>query len=100
MNYDLDMPPYIQDMADWLDDRHKVHPCNGESAFQGFEIMMAACRSAVARGKVTLPLGPGEPELEALKTRAAISVLPPGPPVSRPDLFMNSRFSNSSPATT
>ena len=20
MNYDLDMPPYIQEMADWLDD--------------------------------------------------------------------------------
>ncbi len=30
-------------------------------------IMMAACRSAVQRGKVMLPLGPGEPELEALK---------------------------------
>jgi hypothetical protein len=26
MNYDLDMPPYIQDMADWLDDDTKVHP--------------------------------------------------------------------------
>ena len=21
MNYDLDMPPYIQEMADWLDER-------------------------------------------------------------------------------
>jgi hypothetical protein len=29
--------------------------------------MMAACRSAVARAKITLPLGPGEPELEALQ---------------------------------
>jgi hypothetical protein len=29
--------------------------------------MMAAMRSVVERGKVTLPLGPGEPELEALK---------------------------------
>ena len=28
---------------------------------------MAACRSVVARGKVSLPLGPGEPELEALR---------------------------------
>jgi predicted dehydrogenase len=27
MNYDLDMPPYIQQMADWLDDDGKVHPC-------------------------------------------------------------------------
>ena len=67
MDYDHDMPPYIQDIADWLDDPDKVHPCNGETALRGFEIMMAACRSAVARGKITLPLGPGEPELEALR---------------------------------
>jgi predicted dehydrogenase len=67
MDYDHDMPPYIQEIADWLDDPAKVHPCNGETALQGFEIMMAACRSAVARGKIALPLGPGEPELEALQ---------------------------------
>jgi len=24
MNYDLDMPPYIQEMADWLDQRQKA----------------------------------------------------------------------------
>jgi hypothetical protein len=34
--------------------------------------MMAACRSAVRRGRVVLPLGPGEPELEGLK-----NALPP-----------------------
>jgi len=67
MDYDHDMPPYIQDIANWLDDPKQVHPCNGETALKGFEIMMAACRSAVQRGKVTLPLGPGEPELEALQ---------------------------------
>ncbi len=67
MDYGHDMPPYIQDIADWLDDPEQVHPCNGETAFKGFEIMMAACRSAAQRGKVTLPLGPGEPELEALQ---------------------------------
>ena len=66
MNYDLDMPPYVNDMADWLDDDRKVHPCNGESAYQGFEIMMAILRSAVDRGQVKLPLGPDEPEMEAL----------------------------------
>jgi predicted dehydrogenase len=66
MDYAHDMPPYIQDIADWLDDPNRVHPCNGESAYKGFEIMMAICRSAVQRGKVKLPLGPGEPELEAL----------------------------------
>ena len=66
MDYDHDMPPYIQDIAGWLDDPARVHPCNGETAFKGLEVMMAACRSVVQRGKVTLPLGPGEPELEAL----------------------------------
>ncbi|MBN1580988.1 MAG: Gfo/Idh/MocA family oxidoreductase [Anaerolineae bacterium] len=67
MDYDHDMPPYIQQIADWLDDPAQVHPCNGENAFKGLQIMMAICRSVVQRGKVTLPLGPGEPELEALK---------------------------------
>lgn len=66
MDYAHDMPPYVQEIADWLDDPQKIHPCNGESAYKGFEIMMAICRSAVLGGKISLPLGPGEPELEAL----------------------------------
>jgi predicted dehydrogenase len=66
MDYAHDMPPYIQQIVDWLDDPTKVHPCNGENAYKGFEIMMAICRSVVARGKVKLPLGPGQHELEAL----------------------------------
>src|SRR5579864_5021119 len=67
MDYAHDMPPYIQDIANWLDDPKNVHPCNGERALKGFEIMMAACRSVVQRGKVALPLTQGEPELDALK---------------------------------
>jgi predicted dehydrogenase len=67
MDYAHDMPPYIQDIANWLDDPGCVHPCNGESALKGFEIMMAACRSVVQRGKVTLPLSQGEPELSAMR---------------------------------
>ena len=67
MNYDLDMPPYVADMARWLDDDRKVHPCHGESAYKGFEIAMAVLRSVVARGQVKLPLGPGDPEIEALR---------------------------------
>jgi hypothetical protein len=66
MNYDLDMPPYVAEMADWLDDDTHVHPCNGDSAYKGFEIQMAILRAVVERGQVKLPLGPGEPELEAL----------------------------------
>ncbi len=68
MDYGHDMQPYVQDIASWLDDPNQVHPCSGERAFQGFEIMMAACRSVVQRGRVTLPLGPGEPELDSLKS--------------------------------
>jgi predicted dehydrogenase len=67
MDYDHDMPPYVQQIADWLDDPAQVHPCNAESTYKGLEIMMALCRSAVERGKVYLPLGPGAPELEALE---------------------------------
>jgi hypothetical protein len=67
MNYDLDMPPYVDQMADWLDDEAKVHPCNGDAAHKGIEITMAALRSVIERGQVKLPLGRGEPELLALE---------------------------------
>lgn len=67
MNYELDMGPYVDEMVRWLDDDSQVHPCNGERSFQGFEITMGILRSVVQRGQIQLPLGPGEPELEALK---------------------------------
>jgi predicted dehydrogenase len=68
MNYDLDMPPYIQDIAAWLDDPSQLHPCNFESAYQGFEIMMALCRSAAEGGQVALPLREGADELALLRS--------------------------------
>jgi len=74
MNYDLDMPPYIADMAAWLDDDAAVHPCNIEEAYKGFEIMMGFCRSVVQRGQITLPLGDGPAELDELQ-----KVLPDAP---------------------
>ncbi len=67
MNYDLDMPPYIQDMADWLDDNAKPHPCRFESACQGAEIMLAMQRAAACGGQIALPLGAGMDELAALR---------------------------------
>jgi predicted dehydrogenase len=73
MSYDLDMPPYIQQIADWLDDEHQVHPCSFGSAWEGFEIMMACCRSVALRGQIELPLAAGDNELEMLK-----AALPPG----------------------
>ncbi len=69
MNYDLDMPPYIDQMADWLDDDRKVHPCNFAAAHAGFEIMMALCRSVVEGGQVALPLTQGADELAALRQK-------------------------------
>lgn len=73
MNYDLDMPPYIQEMADWLDDEKKVHACNFESAYKGSEIMMALCRSVVEGGQIALPLTTGGDELAALKAKLPAS---------------------------
>jgi predicted dehydrogenase len=67
MNYDLDMPPYIHEMAEWLDDESRVHPCNFASAYKGFEIMMAFCRSAAGDGQVALPLTTAADEMELLK---------------------------------
>jgi predicted dehydrogenase len=67
MNYDHDMPPYIQDMANWLDDDRKSHPCRFESAWKGFEIMMGLCRSAAQRGQIALPLEGCADELEMLR---------------------------------
>ena len=68
MNYDLDMPPYIQQMADWLDDPANVHECNFGSAYKGFEIMMAFCRSVANGGQVALPLTSAEDEIEMLRS--------------------------------
>jgi len=69
MNYDLDMPPYIQEMADWLDDDKKVHPCNFEHACLGAEIMLALQRSAVEGGQIGLPLTGGVDEQAMLRAK-------------------------------
>ena len=71
MSYDLDMPPYIQEMADWLDDPKKVHACNFDSAYKGMEIMMGLCRSVAEGGQVALPLAGPADELEMLKQAVA-----------------------------
>ncbi|MBI5685964.1 MAG: Gfo/Idh/MocA family oxidoreductase [Verrucomicrobia bacterium] len=68
MNYDADMPPYIQDMADWLDDT-KVHPCNLAHAALGAEVMFALQRSAAEGGQVALPLTAGADEQALLKAK-------------------------------
>ena len=68
MNYDQDMPGYIQDMADWLE-HGRVHPCCFDNAYAGFEVMMGMFRSASRGGQVTLPLRDGADELEELRAK-------------------------------
>jgi predicted dehydrogenase len=69
MNYDIDMPPYVQEMADWLDDDTKVHACQFGTAYAGFEIVMALCRSVIEGGQVPLPLTTGMDEIAALNEK-------------------------------
>jgi predicted dehydrogenase len=69
MNYDVDMPPYVQQMADWLDDDKKVHPCCFANAYKGFEIMSAMYRSVAEGGQVLLPLTTGMDEIAQLKEK-------------------------------
>lgn len=69
MNYDADMPPYIQEMADWLDNPAKPHQCNFEHAALGAEIMLALQRSAAQGGQVALPLANPADEQALLKAK-------------------------------
>ena len=63
-----DQPPYIRDLADWLDDDAKVHPCNGDVTYHGFETAMAICLSSLEHRQVELPMDlPAEPLVERMK---------------------------------
>ena len=67
MAYDIDMPPYIQEMADCLNNPGQAHQCCFANAYKGFEIMMAILRSAANGGQQGVPLGEGPIELDTLK---------------------------------
>src|SRR5882724_11819329 len=69
MDYNYDMPPYVQQMADWLDDDKKIHPCCFANAYKGFEIMSALYRSVGEGGQVSLPLTSGVDEIAQLKEK-------------------------------
>ena len=71
MDYDHDMPPYVQEMADWLDDDDKPHPLRFERAFHGLEIVSALYRSAIEGGQIALPLTTGMDELDGLRGQRA-----------------------------
>ena len=69
--------PYLRDLADWLDDDSRLHPCNGAISYHGFEIMEALCLSALDHRRMDLPLAelPGEPTLDRVARE-----LPQAPP--------------------
>lgn len=69
MDYDHDMAPYVQQMADWLDDEAKPHPLRFERAFHGLQIVSALYRSAIEGGQIPLPLTTGMDEIEGLKSK-------------------------------
>jgi predicted dehydrogenase len=69
MDYEHDMAPYIDQMADWLDDDAKPHPARFARAYQGLEIMSALYRSAIEGGQIGLPLTNGVDEIEGLRVR-------------------------------
>ncbi len=68
MNYEFDMPPYIREIAVWLDGGSE-HPCSFANAFEGFMTMAALVRSAACGGQVALPLTDGQDELALLRDR-------------------------------
>ena len=67
MNYDADMPPYIQEMADWLDGTIPCHQNCFANAYAGFEIMAGMCQSVIKGGQIALPLTIGMDEIVELK---------------------------------
>jgi hypothetical protein len=68
-NEAADEIPYIRDLGDWLDDPEKVHPCNGDVSYHGFQAVIAACISSIERRPVILPLEeiPGVPVIDRLR---------------------------------
>jgi predicted dehydrogenase len=51
----------------WLDDRAVVHPCRGEVAAVGLEILMGVLQSSVDRAAVPLPIARGRDVLAELQ---------------------------------
>lgn len=50
-----DQPLYFEELADSLDDEGRIHSCNGDRCFHGFEVIMGACLSALDNRRVDLP---------------------------------------------
>jgi predicted dehydrogenase len=48
--------PYYTEYADWLDDDEKVHSCNIDISYKGYEILEGMCISALEHRRVDLPI--------------------------------------------
>lgn len=66
MDYDQDMPGYIDDIAKWLNEEIE-HPCNFSNAYTNFEIWQGMYRSYLEGGQVSLPLEIAINEISELK---------------------------------
>jgi predicted dehydrogenase len=88
MNYELDMPPYIAEIADWLNNG-KVHQCCFANAYKGCEIMMGILRSVVKGGQIAIPLCEDCDEMFMLNSALSNNPVIPNP-VSR-DEFLPKR---------
>jgi predicted dehydrogenase len=69
MDYDHDMAPYVNQMADWLDDEQKPHPLRFARAYRGLEIVSGLYRSVIEGGQTALPLKNGMDELAGLRAK-------------------------------
>jgi predicted dehydrogenase len=62
-------PRFYRDLADWLDDAQRVHPCHGDISYHGFELLIGMGLSSVERRQVDIPITPipTTPELTRLE---------------------------------
>ena len=68
MEYDQDMPGYIDDIAKWLNDSVE-HPCSFSNAYTNFETWQAMYRSYFNGGQIELPLKDSMDEIAELRER-------------------------------
>lgn len=62
--------PYYTEFAAWLDDDAKVHSCNIDVAYHGYEILEGMCLSALDNVRVDLPITDitYQPVIERMRT--------------------------------
>ncbi len=72
---------FVRDLVHWLDDPARVHPCNIDVTYQGYEILEGICLSALDHRRVDLPLGTGRHDDVLERMRRELPECPPLPPV-------------------